>query len=145
MIILGLIQTGGSGGGGGLSLGTASDEAHRGDHGSSAYNDAEWLKGSGTASVNAGVLTLDFANGANIDHQLTADITSITVSNLSADRWGIVNLTQDATAGWQVSATQDVLAGALADLASITATTGKGKLTVHNDGSATVLYVSDIT
>ena len=99
-----------------------------------------------TISSSGGVLTLDAASGYSAATTLTEDVSSLVFSNTSSGDSGLIVVKQDNTADWTFSATQDVLVGDLADIATITASgIGAGTIGWYDDGTDEYLYVSSST
>ena len=99
-----------------------------------------------TLSSTAGALVLDAASGYNGSLSLNEDVSSFSITNTASGDSGLILVKQDATAAWTFTSTYDVLAGDLADIASITPS-GSGAASVgwYNDGSDNYLYVSSFT
>jgi hypothetical protein len=99
-----------------------------------------------TLSSTAGSLTLDVSSGYNGSLSLNEDVSSFSITNTASGDSGLILVKQDATAGWTFTSTYDVLAGDLADIASITPS-GSGAASVgwYNDGSDNYLFVSSFT
>ena len=77
--------------------------------------------------------------------QLVAFAFEIGFTGAVAGDSGLLIVSQDATASWTVSSTAVVLSGDLADIASITSSTGLGSIGWFFDGSVYTLYISDVT
>ena len=99
-----------------------------------------------TLSSAAGALVLDATSGYNGSLSLNEDVSSFSITNTASGDSGLILVKQDATAAWTFTSTYDVLAGDLADIASITPS-GSGAASVgwYNDGSDNYLYVSSFT
>lgn len=97
-------------------------------------------------SSSGGILTLDVASGYSAATTLTEDVSSLVFSNTNSGDSGLIVVKQDNTADWTFSATQDVLVGDLADIATITPS-GSGAATIgwYDDGTDEYLYVSSFT
>ena len=99
-----------------------------------------------TLSSLAGSLILDVSGGYNGSLSLNEDVSSFSITNTASGDSGLILVKQDTTAGWTFTSTYDVLAGDLADIASITPS-GSGAASVgwYNDGSDNYLFVSSFT
>jgi hypothetical protein len=99
-----------------------------------------------TLSSTAGALVLDSSSGCNGSLSLNEDVSSFSITNTASGDSGLILVKQDTTAGWTFTSTYDVLAGDLADIASITPS-GSGAASVgwYNDGSDNYLFVSSFT
>ena len=99
-----------------------------------------------TLSSTAGALVLDTSSGYNGSLSLNEDVSSFSITNTASGDSGLILVKQDTTAGWTFTSTYDVLAGDLADIASITPS-GSGAASVgwYNDGSDNYLFVSSFT
>jgi len=102
------------------------------------------------ASFSAGAISFDASISPNATVQLTADATTLTISNASVGDSGLIEITQDATGGYVLNLTagEIVLAGDAADIASITASTGVATLGWYKHdtgGSDLYLFISDVT
>jgi len=97
-------------------------------------------------SSSAGSLAFDTSLGGNATTTLTEDVTTFSITNAASGDSGLILFEQDNTAGWTFTSTYDVLAGDLADIASITAS-GIGAASVgwYHDGTDNYLYVSQAT
>jgi len=95
-------------------------------------------------SSSAGTLTLDASLGGNATTTLSEDVSTFNITNTNSGDSGLILVEQDNTAGWTFVSTYDILAGDLADIASVTAS-GIGKASVgwYDDGSDYYLFVSD--
>ena len=97
-------------------------------------------------SSSSSSLTLDCNLGCNATTTLTEDVTGFNIVNSQTGDSGLILIEQDNTAGWLFSATQTVLGGDLADIASITASgSGHGAIGWYSDGTDQYLFVSDVT
>jgi hypothetical protein len=102
-------------------------------------------KNQNTVSSASGILTIDVSSEKNAKTELTEDITALSFTGAVAGDSGLLIVSQDATASWTVSSTAVVLSGDLADIASITSSTGLGSIGWFFDGSVYTLYISDVT
>jgi len=97
-------------------------------------------------SSSANTLTLDASLAGNATTTLTEDITTFSITNAASGDSGLILVEQDNTAGWTFTSTYDVLAGDLADIASITPSgSGAASIGWFGDGSDYYLYVSQTT
>ena len=93
----------------------------------------------------SGALTLDTSLGGNATTTLTEDVTGFFITNAFTGDSGLVQIVQD-TGSWTFVSTYDVLAGDLADIASITPSgSGEASIGWYHDGSDYNLYVSNAT
>jgi len=97
-------------------------------------------------SSSANTLTLDASLAGNATTTLTEDITTFSITNAASGDSGLILVEQDNTAGWTFTSTYDVLAGDLADIASITPSgSGAASIGWFGDGPDYYLYVSQTT
>jgi hypothetical protein len=97
-------------------------------------------------SSSSSVLTLNASLGVNANTTLIEDVTGFSITNTTSGDSGLIIVEQDATGSWTFASTYDVLAGDLADIASITASgSGAGSIGWYNDGTDNFLFVSNIT
>ena len=118
-----------------------------GDNVSLLTNDVGYITSTqqSISSVSSGV-TLDNSLGGNADITLTEDVTGLSIINSTSGDNGLIIVKQDNTAGWTFTSTYDVLAGDLADIASITPSgSGAASIGWYDDGSDYYLYVSNFT
>jgi len=92
----------------------------------------------------SGVLTLDASLGGNATTTLTEDVTGFSITNAATGDSGLILVEQDNTGSWTFASTYDVLAGDLADIASISASgSGEASIGWYHDGTDNYLYVSN--
>jgi hypothetical protein len=97
-------------------------------------------------SSSSSILTLDVSLGGNVTTTLTEDVTGFFITNAATGDSGFILVEQDTTAAWTFSSSYDVLAGDLADIASITPSgSGAASIGWYNDGTDKYLFVSDFT
>lgn len=97
-------------------------------------------------SSASSILTLDASLGANANTTLTEDVTGFSITNTTSGDSGLIIVEQDATGSWTFTSTYDVLAGDLADIASITPSgSGAASIGWYNDGTDNYLFVSSTT
>jgi hypothetical protein len=97
-------------------------------------------------SSSSSILTLDVSLGGNATTTLTEDVTGFFITNAATGDSGFILVEQDTTAAWTFSSSYDVLAGNLADIASITPSgSGAASIGWYNDGTDKYLFVSDFT
>jgi len=95
---------------------------------------------------SGGVLLFDNSLGGNLSLELFEDITDISFTNVSHGDSGLIEVTQDSTGSWTLSAGSNiVLSGDLADIVNITPTTGVATIGWYYDDSILYLYVSAAT
>tara|TARA_R110000772_G_scaffold120678_1_gene226947 strand:+ start:72 stop:494 length:423 start_codon:yes stop_codon:yes gene_type:complete len=95
---------------------------------------------------SSGVLLFDNSLGGNLSVELFEDITNISFTNVSHGDSGLIEVTQDSTGSWTLSAGSNiVLSGDLADIVNITPTTGVATIGWYYDDSILYLYVSAAT
>lgn len=93
-----------------------------------------------------GVLEVNCDYGHNIKLTLTQDLSLLEFVNQKTGDSGLILIEQDNTGGRTFSTSQTVLAGDLADIASITPSgSGHGAIGWYYDGSEEFLFVSDVT
>lgn len=110
------------------------------------FTDLETDQTPQSISSASNVLTLDVSLGYNANTTLTEDVNTFSITNTSSGDSGLILVEQDNTAGWIFTSTYDVLAGDLADIASITPSgSGAASIGWYNDGTDNYLYVSNFT
>jgi len=110
------------------------------------FTDLETDQTPQSISSSSNVLTLDVSLGYNANTTLTEDVSGFSITNTSSGDSGLILVEQDSTAGWTFTSTYDVLAGDLADIASITPSgSGAASIGWYNDGTDNYLYVSNFT
>ena len=99
-----------------------------------------------TISSSSSILTLDASLGGNAATTLTEDVTGFSITNASTGDSGFILVEQDNTGSWTFASTYEVLAGDLADIATITPSgSGAGAIGWYNDGTDNYLFVSSVT
>lgn len=101
-------------------------------------------------TVGSGVVTLDSSVSPNATVELNEDVTSFSVTNASIGDSGLIEVKQDSTGSWTwvISGSELVLSGDLADIASITPTTGVLTVGWYKFGAGTsdaYIFVSSAT
>lgn len=126
------------------------DAVQSGDNVSLLTNDAGYSLDSDQTpqlvSSSSSTLTLDASLGNNANTTLTEDVTGFYITNTVSGDSGLIIVEQNASGSWTFTSTYDVLAGDLADIASITASgIGAASIGWYNDGTDNYLYVSNFT
>lgn len=97
-------------------------------------------------SSSSSVLSLDVSLGHNATTTLTEDVTGFSITNTSTGDSGFILVEQDNTGSWTFASSYEVLAGDLADIATITPSgSGAGAIGWYNDGTDNYLFVSSVT
>jgi hypothetical protein len=130
--------------------GYLTDAVQSGDNVSLLINDAGYSLDSDQTpqlvSSSSSVLTLDASLGNNANTILTEDVTGFSITNTVSGDSGLIIVEQNASGSWTFTSAYDVLAGDLADIASITASgIGAASIGWYNDGTDNYLYVSNFT